>query len=317
MATEDQSALLARCSPLVQSPVAEPSLEALADPTDGHVSRQDVVMRILVTNDDGIDSVGLHVLARAMREHGDVTVVAPDREYSGASAAFGAIHIMRPDVHKAHIDGMDEVWALSGPPALCVMMAHLGLFDKKFDLVVSGINPGANVGRSVYHSGTIGATLTGRNYGMSGVAVSQAVNGFSVEGQGWDEMVKGQIWETAATVASHAVAGLIAAPHAEPVVININVPNLPLDEIKGWRRTRVGHEPPRAMVSARMEPKEGHTSSFDIKMSWGDPLPLPIDTDGGAVEAGEVSVTFLSKLQHHDIEHTSGAEESLSRLLQR
>jgi len=274
-------------------------------------------MNILVTNDDGIDSVGLHVLARAMREHGNVTVVAPDSEYSGASAAFGAIHIMRPEVHKAHIDGIDESWALSGPPALCVMMAHLGLFDKKFDLVVSGINPGANVGRSVYHSGTIGATLTGRNYGMSGVAVSQAVTGFSVEGQGWDEMVKGQLWDTAATVASHVVGGVIAAPHHEPIVVNVNVPNLPLDEVKGWRRTRVGHEPPRAMVQATMEAKEGHTSSFNIKMSWGDPLPLPIDTDGGAVEAGEVSITFLSRLTHHELDGETGAESALAALLTR
>ncbi len=274
-------------------------------------------MNILVTNDDGIDSVGLHVLARAMREHGDVTVVAPDSEYSGASAAFGAIHIMRPEVHQAHIEGINESWALSGPPALCVMMAHLGLFNKRFDLVVSGINPGANVGRSVYHSGTIGATLTGRNYGMSGVAVSQAVTGFSVEGQGWDEMVKGQLWDSAATVASHVVAGVIAAPHHEPLVVNVNVPNLPLDEIKGWRRTRVGHEPPRAMVQATMEAKEGHTSSFNIKMSWGDPLPLPIDTDGGAVEAGEVSITFLSRLTHHDLEGETGAEAALANLLAR
>ena len=274
-------------------------------------------MNILVTNDDGIDSVGLHVLARAMREHGDVTVVAPDKEYSGASAAFGALHIMRPDVHRAHVEGIDESWALSGPPALCVMMAHLGLFDKKFDFVVSGINPGANVGRSVYHSGTIGATLTGRNYGLTGVAVSQAVTGFSVEGQGWDEMVKGQLWDTAATVASHVVRGVIDTPHHEPLVVNVNVPNLPLDEVKGWRRTRVGHEPPRAMVQATMEAKEGHTSSFNIKMSWGDPLPLPIDTDGGAVEAGEVSITFLSKLTHHDLEVETGAEAALAALLQR
>jgi hypothetical protein len=71
------------------------------------------------------------------------------------------------------------------------------------------------------------------------------------------------------------------------------------------------------MVSAKMEPKEGHAGSYNINMSWGDPLPLPIDTDGGAVEAGEVSVTFLSKLQAHDIEHTSGAEEALAQLLQR
>ena len=274
-------------------------------------------MNILVTNDDGIDSVGLHVLARAMREHGDVTILAPDSEYSGASAAFGAIHLMRPDIHRVHIDGIDDAWALTGPPALCVMMAHLGVLDRKFDLVVSGINPGANVGRSVYHSGTIGATLTGRNYGMSGVAVSQAVAGFGIEGQGWDEMVKGQIWDTAATVASHVVGGIIAAPHHEPVVVNVNVPNLPLDEVKGWRRTRVGHEPPRAMVQATMEAKEGHTSSFNIKMSWGDPLPLPIDTDGGAVEAGEVSITFLSRLTHHDLEGETAAEAALAGLLAR
>jgi len=272
-------------------------------------------MRILVTNDDGIDSVGLHVLALAMRQHGEVTVVAPDSEYSGASAAFGSIHIMRPSVHRATIEGIDESWAISGPPALCVMLAHLGLFDKKFDMVVSGINPGANVGRSVYHSGTIGATLTGRNYGMNGVAVSQAVTGFSVEGQGWDEMVKGQLWDTAAEVASHVVAGLIAAPPAEPIVVNVNVPNLPFANIKGWRRTRVGHEPPRAMVSAKMELQEGYSNSFDIKMSWGEPLSLPIDTDGGAVAAGEVSLTYISKLEAYDIAGETGAEAALSRVI--
>ena len=274
-------------------------------------------MNILVTNDDGIDSVGLHVLARAMREHGNVTVVAPDSEYSGASAAFGAIHIMRPDIHRVQIDGIDEAWALTGPPALCVMMAHLGILDRKFDLVVSGINPGANVGRSVYHSGTIGATLTGRNYGMSGVAVRQAVAGFGVEGQGWDEMVKGQLWDTAATVASHVVRGVIAAPHHEPLVVNVNVPNLPLEEVKGWRRTRVGHELPRAMASARKELKEGHTNSYSIKLEIGEALPLPIDTDGGAVEAGEVSITFLSRLTHHDLEGETGAEAALANLLAR
>jgi 5'-nucleotidase len=125
-----------------------------------------VTVRILVTNDDGIDSVGLHVLARAMRSHGEVVIVAPDREYSGASAAFGALHLIQPEVHTAHVEGIDVSWAVSGPPALCVMFARLGAFGAPFDLVVSGINPGANVGRSVYHSGTIGATLTGRNGGI-------------------------------------------------------------------------------------------------------------------------------------------------------
>ncbi|MCB0982122.1 MAG: hypothetical protein KDB17_15920, partial [Ilumatobacter sp.] len=137
-------------------------------------------MRILVTNDDGIDSVGLHVLARAMAVHGDVVLVAPDREFSGAGAAVGALHLLQPEVRRVQVDGVAEAWTLNGPPALCVLFARLGLFGAPFDLVVSGINPGANVGRSVYHSGTIGAVLTGRLGGISGVAVSQAVAGFGV-----------------------------------------------------------------------------------------------------------------------------------------
>ena len=104
-------------------------------------------MRILVTNDDGIDSIGLHVLARAMATLGDVVVVAPDKEYSGYGAAFGPLHLIKPDVHRASIDGIDEVWSVTGPPALCVMFGRLDLFGH-YDLVVAGINPGANVGRS-------------------------------------------------------------------------------------------------------------------------------------------------------------------------
>ena len=74
-------------------------------------------MRILVTNDDGIDSVGLHVLARAMLPYGDVVIGAPDTEYSGASSSFGALHLISPELQKAHIDGIDEDWAMTGPPA--------------------------------------------------------------------------------------------------------------------------------------------------------------------------------------------------------
>ena len=128
----------------------------------------------MVTNDDGIDSIGLHKLALAMRPYGEVVVVAPDREYSGASAAFGALHLIHPELHEATVEGIDESWAVTGPPALCVMFARLGLFGPKFDLVVAGINPGANVGRSVYHSGTVGAALTARNSGISGVAIRAA-----------------------------------------------------------------------------------------------------------------------------------------------
>ena len=85
-------------------------------------------MHILVTNDDGIDSEGLHVLARAMRAHGEVTVVAPDRENSGAGAAIGALHLMEPEIHPASVDGIDTAWKVNGTPALCAMFARMGAF---------------------------------------------------------------------------------------------------------------------------------------------------------------------------------------------
>jgi 5'-nucleotidase len=258
-------------------------------------------MRILVTNDDGIDSIGLHVLARSMRQFGEVVVAAPDQEFSGASAAIGAIHLMQPEVHRRAIEGMDNVWAVSGPPALCVFFARLGLFGAPFDLVVSGINPGANVGRSVYHSGTVGAAITARNGGVTGIAVSQAVTGFGVEGQGWDDAIKDQQWDAAATVARSVVSGWIASNSREPAAINVNVPNLPVDRILGWRRTDVGYGIPRAMSTATMEPKEGHADSFHVRMAWGDEMKLDSTTDGGTVEDGLVSITYLNRF--HDSEH--------------
>ena len=273
-------------------------------------------MRILVTNDDGIDSRGLHELALAMRPHGDVVIVAPDSEYSGASAAYGALYKIKPEVHRTTVAGIDESWSVGGPPALCVMFARLGAFGAPFDLVVSGIIPGANVGRSVYHSGTIGACLTARNGGVSGVAVSQAVLDFGIEGQGWDEMLEGQLWGSAAEVASAVVGGLVADMPADPVVLNVNVPNLAVADMKGWRRTRVGTIPPRIMATAVLEPKEGHDSSYYVRMSWGDPVSLPIETDGGAVEAGEVSITYLNRLAEDERPGPTSAEAALGDALQ-
>jgi 5'-nucleotidase len=253
-------------------------------------------VRILVTNDDGIDSEGLHMLARALTAHGEVTVVAPDDEYSGAGAALGALHRIHPEVHHTRLEGVPEAWAVSGPPALCVMFARLGAFGPPFDLVVAGINPGINVGRSVYHSGTVGAALTARAGGISGVAVSQAVRDFGVEGQGWDDMLTGQIWGGAAEVASAVVGALSAAWPTAPVVANLNVPNLPVKEMAGWRHTTIGRIPPRVIAEASLEPKVGHPGTFRVAMKWGDAVSLPDGTDGGAVERDQVSVTLLSAL---------------------
>lgn len=273
-------------------------------------------MRILVTNDDGVDSMGLQLLAQGMQKLGDVVVVAPDREYSGASAALGALHEIHPEVHRIQLDGVDEAWAVEGPPALCVMFATLGAFgDPPFDLVVSGVNPGANVGRSVYHSGTIGACYTARNAGISGVAVSQAVEGFGIEGQGWDDVLEKQQWETAVAVASAAVELLLADLPAEPLLLNLNVPNVPLHAIRGVRRAKVGLLPPRTMARATLEPKPGHRGSFKVRMDWGAPLPLPPETDGGTVMEDHVAVSWLGRIEAVELPDPPPVERAIQGLL--
>jgi 5'-nucleotidase len=270
--------------------------------------------RILVTNDDGVASTGLHVLARTMRRHGDVVVIAPDVEYSGAGAALGPLHLINPQARSIAIEGVEEAWCVNGPPALCTLFARFGAFGP-VDLVVSGINPGANVGRAVYHSGTVGASLTARNGGLTGVAVSQAVAGFGIEGQGWDEMILDQHWQTAADVASAVVGELVQAPPAEPAVININVPNLALDEILGWRHATIGTAPPRAVIGARLDPVKGTEGCYSIRMEFGDPIIAPPDTDSGAIERDEVTITYLNRLQPEPRDDLSAIDDALEDLL--
>ena len=103
----------------------------------------------------------------------------------------------------------------------------------------------------------------------------------------------------------------------EPVCVNLNVPNLPLDQITTWRRTTVGARPPRTMASASLEPKLGHDNTFKVKMSWGEPLSLPIETDGGSVEAGEVSITFLGRIDGEVPAITDATGAALTALLHR
>ena len=269
--------------------------------------------RIFVTNDDGIDSVGLHVLARALGDLGEVTVVAPDQEYSGAGAAIGALHVIKPEIHRVTLDGVHAAWSVTGPPALCVMFMRLNAFGDHPDLVVSGINPGANVGRSVYHSGTVGAGLTARNGMIPSLAVSQSVPGFGVEGQGYHEMLANQRWETAAQVAVVAARALLADPPPDAPVLNLNVPNLPLDEIKGWRWAQVGQGPPRSMSKAILEPKQGHEGAFTVRFDWANENPQPSDTDTGTVQEDLVSATWLSRITALPLD-TPGMDAALDQL---
>lgn len=250
----------------------------------------------MVTNDDGIDSVGLHVLARAMKQFGDVTVIAPDREFSGAGAAIGAIWEQTPEVHESDVDGIETSWTVSGPPALCVLYARLGTFGPVPDIIVSGINPGANVGRSVYHSGTIGATLTGRNGGIPGIAVSQSVADFGVEGQAWGDVISNLRWETAAEIAALCVGAMLKQPRPIAGVLNVNVPDLELDQINGFEWTEVGTTPPRSMNDVKLTPKPGHKGSYSVSFGYGEAVDLPPGTDTAAIVANKVSLTWLGRI---------------------
>lgn len=256
--------------------------------------------RILVTNDDGIDSVGLHVLAREAATLGDVVVVAPDSEYSGASMALGPLHLIEPEVRRTTIDGVAEVWTVSGPPALCVYCAVLGAFGDPFDLVLAGINPGANVGRSVHHSGTVGAALTAVSAGVSAVAVSQSVPGPTVEGQAIDLDPSEQLWDSAARAGIVVARSLLRNPPAQPLAVNVNVPNQPLDGIAGWRDTHLAAGPGRAVGDAILVPHDDTDGSFTVKLGWSGVRDHPPETDGGTIREGFVSVSVLTRLVGHD-----------------
>src|SRR6478735_6510921 len=161
--------------------------------------------RLLVTNDDGIHGPGLHALAGALADAGHVVVVvAPDYDASGTSSSIGRFDMSdRMPVLRAELPGRPDIeaWALDGPPAMCVLAGVLGGFGDEFDAVVSGINAGANTGRAILHSGTVGAALTAQNFGLRGLAVSMAEpgrQGIAVDGQDqarWD-------WSPAATLAA-------------------------------------------------------------------------------------------------------------------
>jgi 5'-nucleotidase len=133
-------------------------------------------VRILVTNDDGVRAPGIAALARAAVATGhDVVVVAPLIDYSGSGAAVGPVHSRAGVDYEAHtIEGLDDVpsYGIDGPPALAVILACVGGFGPRPDIVLSGINHGINVGRSAMHSGTVGAALTGAHFGLRCLAVS-------------------------------------------------------------------------------------------------------------------------------------------------
>jgi 5'-nucleotidase len=234
-------------------------------------------MRALITNDDGIRSVGVRTLARLAVEAGlDVTVAAPHQERSGSSAALSALEEGgRLLVEKHPIEGLPEVTALAvqATPALIVFTAARGAFGDPPDIVLSGINHGPNTGQAILHSGTVGAALTGAAHGLPALAVSLATTSPTH-------------WDTAERAAAKALDWFLGHTDAA-YVLNVNVPDVPPDQLRGLCR---GGLASFGAVQANIGQRgQGYvTMTFEVI----DAEPAP-DTDVALLRQGWASATVL------------------------
>jgi 5'-nucleotidase len=235
-------------------------------------------MHILVTNDDCVQAPGLLNLAQEMRKLGRVTVLAPDHNWS----ASGHVKTMeRPlRVRETALADGSAAFMSDGAPSDCVALALLGLVDPA-DIVISGINPNANIGHDVTYSGTVTAAMEAVIDGVKGIAVSlHSPEGF-----------KGQLdYSTAALVARRVAEKVMSDGLPKGVVLNVNVPYLKENELKGTMITRQGLRVYRDALDQRMDPR-------GKPYYWiGGEAPTAVDepgTDFGALTAGYVSITPL------------------------
>jgi len=231
-------------------------------------------VKILVSNDDGFRAEGILRLREALQELGEVTVVAPDRNRSGASNSLTL------DVPLRVFEAEEAVYYVVGTPTDCVHLAVSGLFDFEFDMVVSGVNDGANLGDDVLYSGTVAAAIEGRFLGLPTIAVS-----LCTEPQG------PRHFETAARVAGMIAKQVLTKPLViRSLILNVNVPDLPFDELKGFKTTRLGNRHRSESAIFAQDPR-------GRAVYWIGPAGAGQDagngTDFDAVAQGFVSVTPL------------------------
>lgn len=234
-------------------------------------------MKILISNDDGFLAPGINLLAQVLSEIADVTVVAPDRNRSGASNSLTLGNPLRVTTTP---NGFISV---NGTPTDCVHLAVTGLLNEMPDMVVSGINEGSNLSDDVLYSGTVAAATEGRFLGLPSIAVSLLGP-------------KYLHFETAAQIAKLLVLQLNKDPLPKDTILNVNVPDLPLSELKGIQVTRLGTRHIAEPTIKSMDPR-------GRKIYWiGQPGPeqdAGPGTDFHAVSTGYVSVTPL----HLDLTH--------------
>ncbi len=237
-------------------------------------------MKILLSNDDGFLAPGLAALAKTLAELGEITVVAPDRNRSGASNSLSLVNPLRTMTND---NGFISV---NGTPTDCVHLAVTGLLKEMPDMVVSGINEGSNLSDDVLYSGTVAAATEGRFLGLPSIAVSLAGP-------------KCHYYDSAAAIAKMLVIQLQADPLPYDTILNVNVPNLPLSEIKGIQVTRLGTRHIAEPTIKTVDPR-------GRKIYWiGQPGPeqdAGPGTDFHAVNQGYVSITPLQlDLTHYKV----------------
>ncbi|BEE07952.1 5'/3'-nucleotidase SurE [Aeromonas dhakensis] len=228
-------------------------------------------MRILVSNDDGVHAEGIRALSEALAACGEVIVVAPDRNRSGASHSLTLEVPLR--VTRIAETGYH---AVKGTPTDCVHLAVNELVRPEPDMVVAGINHGANLGDDVIYSGTVAAATEGRHLGFPSLAIS---------------LVGKTHFATAAHYAALLVKGMMVHPLPADQILNVNVPDLPLDQVKGIRVTRLGNRHRAESVICTEDPR-------GQPIYWIGPPGSQQDagegTDFAAIEQGYVSITPLT-----------------------
>ena len=243
-------------------------------------------MKILVSNDDGYLAPGINFLAQALSEFATVNVVAPDRDRSGAS---NSLNLRRPLYTTQHKNGFISVEA--GTPTDCVHLAITGLLDDEPDMVVSGINNGANLGDDVLYSGTVAAAMEGRFLGLPAIAVSLCGT-------------KPEHFATAAKVAQILVQQLQRHPLPTDTILNVNIPDVPWSQLAGFQATRLGNRHKSEPVIKANDPR-------GRPIYWIGPSGPEQDagpgTDFYAVRTAHVSVTpiQIDLTRHNAIEPLS------------
>ncbi|MBT3336221.1 MAG: 5'/3'-nucleotidase SurE [Methylococcales bacterium] len=228
-------------------------------------------MKILLSNDDGYFAKGLLVLAAALKERADITIVAPDKNRSAASNSL----TLELPLRAFEIE--PNFYKVDGTPTDCVHLAITGLVETEPDMVIAGINHGANMGDDVLYSGTLAAATEGRFLGFPAIAISLASN-------------EPEYFETAAEVAVYLLRRIQEKPLAQDVVLNVNVPDIPVAELKGYQVTRLGQRHKSEPVIKSQDPR-------GRPIYWVGPPGLARDdgfgTDFDAVRNNYVSITPL------------------------